>query len=475
LHIEVVMAESRPSRGAERYPIFGLATYRELVIASAALALLLVVLVWASLQFLKPIPPRHIVLASGAESGLYHRYAQRYKEILARSGVTVEERITAGAAENLRLLLDPAAHVDVAFMQGGVAEVTAANGVEMVAALYYEPMWIFVHAGAPVTQLNELQGKRIAIGAPGSGTRVLVQQLLRVNGVAEGAATMAEVDSDEGLSRVERGDADVAILVGGADTPVILEALSNPRLTLVSMARADAYARRFSYISKLILPPGMVDLAHGVPEREVTLIGSKAMLAARHDLHPALTALFISAAREIHQAQGAFESAGEFPSLAPVDLPVSAEAALFAQHGPTFLQRYLPFWLAAFVERALILLLPLAVVAYPLAAHLPAVLRWRFRARIFRCYEALAVLQHDISTGTGTLSLDAWHAEIDRIDHMAEQMQVPPSIASEGYGLRVHIAFVRDMLQALATPRELTTARATQAAAASGPPPQPTA
>ena len=74
----------------------------------AALVLALVVaIVWATAWLAQPAPPRRLVLASGLEDGLNHRYAQRYIEILARSGVKVEERMTSGAGENMTLLLDP--------------------------------------------------------------------------------------------------------------------------------------------------------------------------------------------------------------------------------------------------------------------------------------------------------------------------------------------------------------------------------
>ena len=82
---------------------------------------LLVAVLWASAQFLQPGPQRRIVLASGAESGIYHQYALRYKEILGREGVVVDVRMTGGAGENLSLLRDPKSGVDVSFMQGGVA------------------------------------------------------------------------------------------------------------------------------------------------------------------------------------------------------------------------------------------------------------------------------------------------------------------------------------------------------------------
>src|SRR5258708_16527793 len=92
---------------------------------------LIVAVVWASAHFLQPAPPRHIVLASGIADGLPHQYARRYIEILARSGVTVEERTTAGPDENLRLLLDAHSRVHVAFVQRRIARFADANDFVM--------------------------------------------------------------------------------------------------------------------------------------------------------------------------------------------------------------------------------------------------------------------------------------------------------------------------------------------------------
>jgi TRAP-type uncharacterized transport system substrate-binding protein len=127
-----------------------------------------IAVLWASAQFLQPGPQRHIVLASGAESGIYHQYALRYKEILGREGVTVDVRMTGGAGENLRLLREPKSGVDVAFMQGGVATVAEADGLVMLASLYYEPLWIFYRDPATLSQIKQLYGKRTAIGIAGS-------------------------------------------------------------------------------------------------------------------------------------------------------------------------------------------------------------------------------------------------------------------------------------------------------------------
>ena len=96
---------------------------------------------------------------------MYHQYAQRYKQILARKGVTVEERMTGGADENERLLRDPKSGVDVAFVHGGVVRPTERATLVMLAALYYEPLWIFYRDSVVREQFDELRYTRIAVGS----------------------------------------------------------------------------------------------------------------------------------------------------------------------------------------------------------------------------------------------------------------------------------------------------------------------
>ena len=233
---------------------------RDRVRLALLVAALVAALVWVSAQFVEPGPPRHIVLASGPASGIYNQYALRYKEILAREGVAVDVRMTRGAADNLGLLLDPKSGVDVAFMQGGVASFPAADGLVMLASLYYEPLWIFYRNTEPLTRMNELHGKRIAIGTVGSGTRALVAQLFAANGLTNASGVgrdntdIVALGGDDALRALKAGEIDAALFVGGADTPTIQQALRDPLLKLMSLRRADAYARRFPFLTKLTLP-----------------------------------------------------------------------------------------------------------------------------------------------------------------------------------------------------------------------------
>jgi TRAP-type uncharacterized transport system substrate-binding protein len=425
---------------------------RDRIRVAVVVALAVAAIAWAVLQFMQPAPPRRIVVASGPAAGMYHGYAERYKAYLAREGVTLTERITNGAAENLALLADPHSGVDVAFVQGGAAQ--PPPDVVMIASLYYEPLWVFHRDARPLTKLTELAGKRLAIGVPGSGTRALVVRLLTANGVtaADGSprhgTTIVDAGDADALTALRAGSVDAILLVGSAKTPAITEALRDSGIALMSFERADAYPRRFDFVTRLVLPPGTIDFAAEIPREDVKLVATEAMLASRRDLHPALTQVLLDAAREIHGDQGVFEAAGEFPNVTRVDLPVSPDADRHMRFGPGFVHRYLPFWLATVVERTIVLVVPLLVLLIPLFNHLPQFLRWRIRRRIFRWYGELVLLERAIETHAGAPRLAQWQQNLDRIERAVANIRTPASYASEVYQLRTHVALVRRTLDA---------------------------
>jgi hypothetical protein len=115
---------------------------------------------------------------------------------------------------------------------------------------------------------------------------------------------MATTIGDDALRALKADDVDVAALVGRAETPVILDALRDPSLKLLSLVRSDAYQRPFPFVTRLTLPRGTIDLARDIPDHEIEMIGTKAMLVAREGLHPALVNLLTDAAHEIHAGQG---------------------------------------------------------------------------------------------------------------------------------------------------------------------------
>jgi hypothetical protein len=289
----------------------------------------------------------------------------------------------------------------------------------------------------------ELKHKRIAVGAPGSGARAFALPLLAANGVDASNTTLVPIVNMEAVTALQHGDVDAILLVGHPKVAAIWKALLDPGIKLMNFARADAYARRFPYITKLTLPAGTIDFGLGIPAEDVRLIGTEAMLAAREELSPAIVNLLVEAAREIHGGQGYFEASDEFPNVGRVDIPVSTDAARRFRQGPSFLQRYLPFFVATYVERLIILLVPLLVVLVPLFNFLPQVLRWRVRSRVYRWYGELALLERDVAARTGTPPIERWLADLNRIESAAARIRMPASYASEAYTLREHIGLVR--------------------------------
>jgi hypothetical protein len=242
---------------------------------------------------------------------------------------------------------------------------------------------------------------------------------------------------------VQTGEVDAALMVGGVRTPAVTEALMAPTLELASLAQADAYSQRYPYLSRRTLYAGAVSFVPNVPARDVALITTEAMLAARDTVHPAIVNLLLETIRDEHDDQGYFEAPGEFPNFEQVDLPVSPDAVRHKRFGPSLLYRYLPFWVATFVERFIIIVLPLLVVVVPVVQRLPQVLNWRARSRIYRWYGELTLLEREVELKRGKLPIEKWLADLDRIERAAEQIKTPASFASESYTLREHIDLVR--------------------------------
>ena len=110
----------------------------------------------------------------------------------------------------------------------------------------------------------------------------------------------------------------------------------------------------------------------------------------------------------------------------------------------------LPFWAANFLERMVVLLIPLITLMLPLIRFLPPVYRWRVRARIYRWYKQLRTV--DAATGV-TLPEDEQIRlldELSRIEEEVKQVSVPLSFAEPLYHLRMHIELLRGKLHGAA-------------------------
>ena len=93
---------------------------RDLLIVALPATLIVVGAIGLTLMLMRPAPPSEIVMSTGTAEGSYHAYAMKYRDILARDGVTLRLWPSGGAVENLRRLSDPSAQVDVALVQAAL-------------------------------------------------------------------------------------------------------------------------------------------------------------------------------------------------------------------------------------------------------------------------------------------------------------------------------------------------------------------
>lgn len=411
-------------------------------------------------QFVGPPPPRSLVLSAGSEGGSYAAYARRYQAMLAENGITLEVRASAGSLENLARL--KAGEVDAAFVQTGVVSGDKDDAVLLsLGSLYLEPLWI-VYRGETVTMLTQLAGRRVAVGAEGSGTNALVMQLLADNGVTGDAAELLPLASRDAAAALKDGTIDAACFVTSPTSPLLKELLAFGELKLMSFARANAVCNRHRFLSPLKLYRGVIDPAGDLPPVDHTLVGAAATLVVRESLHPALQDLLLDAADRIHGAGNWIEEPGDFPSPQFVEFALAEQADDFYTRGRSFLQRIFPFWAATLINRLKIMLIPLLTLLIPLIKLVPPLYQWRIRRRINRWYKALQELENAVDAGGVSKGAGELVKEIEHIEGEVARVKVPPSFGDNLYQLRFHTSIARKKLEALKRVVEMPEENASQ-------------
>jgi len=415
---------------------------RLLTFGSAALLTLIgFVVAW---QFVNPAPPRTLVIATGQQDGAYYLFAEHYRQQLAVDGIELEILTSSGSIDNLELLKNKA--VDLAFVQGGTGSSADTDILSSLGSLYYEPLWVFYRGEQTLTRITQLQDKRIAIGEPGSGTHAIAELLLADNFMDAGTAAIQPMGGTAGAQALLQGNIDALFLVASPAAPLVQDLLHRQNIRLMSFARAGAYTRLHHFLSAVSLPEGVIDMQANLPPRDTVLLAATANLVVRDGFHPALVSLLLQIATRSQSSGGLFERPGNFPNSANLEFPLNEDARRFYEHGPPFLQRYLPFWSASLIDRLKIMLLPLLTLLLPLVKIMPPMYRWRVRKKIYRWYRELQLLDDASHEHPDDAAQAELLKKLDTIEEEVRKVSVPLSYADELYSLRLHIGLVRNSL-----------------------------
>lgn len=419
---------------------------REMLLVAVPALIVLGGALWFLLQLVQPAPPTRVSIATGGSSGAYFGFAKRYADVLKRSGVILDVKASSGSIENARLLADPSSGIDLALLQGGITTSRETPGIVSLGRAFLEPLWVFYRGADPIDMLHQLRGKRIGIGPEGSGTRHLALSLLARNEIDANAATLLPATGKAAAEALAAGELDAVFLAMAPESPVVQALVRDPQVRLMSFAQAEAYSRTMPYLQRVVLPRGGFDLVRNIPDRDVQLVAPVAAVVAREGLHPAVVGLMIDAMREVHGKGGLFHRFGDFPQATDPELELADDVERYYKAGPSFLKRWLPFWLATFIERMLVLALPVAGLVIPMAKGLPFLYKWRVKRRLLYWYARLKVLEAQVSADPAGRGIDGQRREIERIDQSVSTIPVPLGFSEEYYNLRSAIDLVRQRI-----------------------------
>ena len=315
--------------------------------------------------------------------------------------------------------------------------------------LAYTPLWIFYRGNDTYDDFMQLQGKRIAIGPEGSGVKKYSLELLNAAGVTAPPTEFLELSYADANKALLTGRADAIMTFGSTDNGLILQLLEAKGIKLMNVSQAEAYARRFYDLSHVVLPKGVIDPGMRNPPSDIHLLSPTTNLIVRKDLHPALVYLLLKASVEIFGGAGWANKAGEFPTLIKQDDPISEQAQRFYKSGGSWLYAYMPFWMATFVERLTLILIPLGMIIVPLIGIAPWIYTWRNRSKYYPWYRELRNLEKEILENQPIENIEAYETRLDRIEDAVSHIHTSIAFYDELFILKEHVQIVRLKLDSL--------------------------
>jgi TRAP-type uncharacterized transport system substrate-binding protein len=439
----------RPKLVAALIETFGFSPLLATLVALFLLLLGGAAILWVVLS----APPRTVTIIGGPSGSSFQRYAERYRDGLARRGVALRILPSSGSFDNLQRLEKPDSGVDIGFVQGGLVGEKPPPNLVSLGSIAYQPLWIFYRGATRISRLSELAGKRVGVGVPGSGTHTLARALLELNGITGAPTTLAEQAADGASNDLLKGRLDAIFLMGDSAPIETLRTLVHaPDVHIYHFTQADAYVRRLPYLNKVILPQGSINFGENLPDQDIALVGPAVELIAQRRLNSAISDVLLEVAREVHGKPGLLAKRDEFPAPLKREFPISEDAERFYKSGlGTTYKLVSSFWLASLINRLLVAIVPIVLVLIPAIRFFPFIYRWSVQLRIYRCYRPLLRLERTAETPLSPGRAQELLQQLDDIEHDVDKLKVPASFASQFYDLRSHVTLVRNRLKSAAT------------------------
>ncbi|MFC5543384.1 TAXI family TRAP transporter solute-binding subunit [Ureibacillus suwonensis] len=233
---------------------------------------------------------KFLSMVTGGTQGTYYALGGTFAELITKeTGIKTTAEVSQASAANVNAL--KAGDAEIAFVQTDIAYY-AKNGLLMfdgepmddlvaIGALYPETVHLVTTAKSGIKSFDDLKGKKVSVGAPGSGTYANAEQLLEIHGLTMNDIQPQNLDFGESVDGLQAGQIDAAFITAGYPTAAVesLSAQEDVVIVPVDPEKAKALIEKYPYYKEDVIPAGTYGLAEDVPTVSVL-----AMLAVKKDL-----------------------------------------------------------------------------------------------------------------------------------------------------------------------------------------------
>ena len=207
-------------------------------------------------------------IATGGTAGTYYPIGGAMAEILNNSidGMNASAQSTGASVANINMLQEMS--VDLAIVQNDITYY-AAQGAEMfrnkkmdnlraIAALYPETCQIITLEKNGIDSVADFRGKRVAVGAAGSGVEANARQIMLSYGITYSDIDVQYLSFGEAANALKDGNVDVAFVTAGYPTAAVQDIASQAKIKLlpVDEDKAHALMKDFPFYIKTTIPAG---------------------------------------------------------------------------------------------------------------------------------------------------------------------------------------------------------------------------
>lgn len=258
----------------------------------------------------------YLSLVTGGQQGTYYALGGSFAEFISEeTGIKTTAEVSNASSANVTALVD--GNAEIAFVQSDIAYY-AKNGEQMfdgkkvedlmaVGALYPETVQLVTTKDSGITSYADLKGKKVSVGAPGSGTLANAEQLLEIHGLSLDDIQAQNLDFGESTDGLSSGQIDAAFITSGYPTGAVeaLNATTEVVIVPVDDAKADELIKKYPYYAKDVITKGTYGLTSDVPAVSVI-----AMIVVKKELPEdivyGITKAIYSNADKISHARGAY-------------------------------------------------------------------------------------------------------------------------------------------------------------------------